>query len=46
MAWWFNQWPFTDGWNFFLKWFVSASIAGCEYLPLTFSFQYANRKVR
>lgn len=43
VAWWFNQWPFISHFNFFLKWLMSASIAGFEYLPLTYAFQYANR---
>lgn len=42
VAWWFNQWPLTKGWGFFPKWVCSASIAGFEYLPLTFSFIYAS----
>lgn len=23
-AWWFNQWPFVDGWHFMGKWAISA----------------------
>lgn len=42
VAWWFNQWPITQGWSYFFKWLSSASIAGCEYLPMTFAFQYAS----
>jgi hypothetical protein len=42
VAWWFNQWPFMTGYNFGILWITSACIAGCEYLPMTFSFQYAS----
>lgn len=42
IAWWFNQWPFTALWSFFLKWVASAAIAGLEYLPLTLSFTLAS----
>lgn len=42
IAWWFNQWPFMKGYNFGIVWIVSALIAGCEYLPMTFAFTYAS----
>ena len=28
--------------NFGILWITSALIAGCEYLPMTFAFQYAS----
>jgi hypothetical protein len=34
-AWWLNQFPFLSSWQFLSKWGISATIAGCEYLPLT-----------
>lgn len=43
IAWWFNQWPFILNFNFFLKWFMSALIAGVEYLPITYAFVFASR---
>jgi hypothetical protein len=41
-AWWFNQWPYVADWDFYQKWLVSASFAGCEYLPLTKAMQTAS----
>jgi len=41
VAWWFNRFPLVNTWSFFAKWIASAAIAGLEYLPLTYSFQYA-----
>jgi len=41
-AWWFNQFPVIAAWPFMAKWAISASMAGCEYAPLTKAMQTAN----
>lgn len=40
---WFNQWPVIASYAFIVKWIISASIAGCEYAPMTFAFTLANK---
>jgi hypothetical protein len=41
-AWWLNQWPSIHHLPFLAKWFISASVAGLEYLPLTAAFSTAS----